>query len=450
MQEILETDEVGRPVATYVVSGGAKANEQSQRIDIISPSSLATPWTQRLLSVFLPSGYPHTVSSDYTAYQIYDSLQAFSSSIAGLLASRAVLQGIGVGDEHASATTAMLLNVLQESMGRGATILFAHLYSGRIEAECKKYRLAADIFNDTAMVVDCLSPMFAKPIRVPLLGASSVFRAMCGVAGGSSKAILSSHFARADNIGELNAKDSSQETVISLLGMWAGGFVVSRMTSSLATWWWLLSLLAIHLGTNYAAVTSVHMRTLNRQRCNIVFSALLAEGRTLSPEEAAKQEFVFETENVLRWRGSEVIGTCHIGASLGHLLQRMEASSTSSSGSINRGNVELQQVLDLFTREDYVLWFDPHSKSAAIVLKRQATTKAGLKAWSHAIRIAWTWRIMTQSPAADRDAFSVLETTLQTHNQAFDQQIKQLEAVGWNVATAALETTPGRRLEAAR
>ena len=48
---------------------------------------------QRLVDVFMPAGYPHSVTEDYLEYQIYDSLQAFASSIAGLLASRAVLEG---------------------------------------------------------------------------------------------------------------------------------------------------------------------------------------------------------------------------------------------------------------------------------------------------------------------------------------------------------------------
>lgn len=67
------------------------------------------------------------------------------------------------------------------------------------------YRFLADIFNDLAMVLDCLSPVFPRPVRVLLLGFSSVLRALCGVAAGSSKASLSAHFALKDNLAELNA-----------------------------------------------------------------------------------------------------------------------------------------------------------------------------------------------------------------------------------------------------
>lgn len=122
------------------------------------------------------------------------------------------LAGIGVGDSGASPTAALLLSVLQESMGRIATILFAHRLGTSLEPECKMYRLAADIFNDAAMILDCLSPAFPKPLRVVLLSMSSVLRALCGVAAGSSKASLSAHFATQGNLGELNAvSDSFQQ-----------------------------------------------------------------------------------------------------------------------------------------------------------------------------------------------------------------------------------------------
>lgn len=95
-------------------------------------------------------------------------------------------------------------------MGRVATILFAHKLGTSLEPECKMYRFAADIFNDSAMVLDCLSPALPKTPRVALLGFSSVLRALCGVAAGSSKASLSAHFAKWGNLGELNAVGGSQ------------------------------------------------------------------------------------------------------------------------------------------------------------------------------------------------------------------------------------------------
>lgn len=134
--------------------------------------------------------------------------------------------GVGVGDASASPTAAILLSVLQESMGRVATILFAHKLGTSLEPECKMYRLAADIFNDSAMVFDCLSPALPKTPRVVLLGFSSILRALCGVAAGSSKASLSAHFAKWGNLGELNA-----------VGAFANFFVIQMLLALSRVGW---------------------------------------------------------------------------------------------------------------------------------------------------------------------------------------------------------------------
>ncbi|KAK7532438.1 vitamin B6 photo-protection and homoeostasis-domain-containing protein [Phyllosticta citribraziliensis] len=211
--EIIEYDDAGNVITTYVESG------DNNRVDVILPEERKNIF-QVILDVFLPAGYPQSVTEDYLPYQIYDSLQAFSSSIAGMLSSRAVLEGVGVGDVNATPTKALLLSVIQSSAGRVATILFAARLGTALEPECKSWRLAADFFNDTGMLLDMISPGVPAGVpRTTVLSLASILRALCGVAAGSSKASLSAHFAKEGNLGELNAKDSSQETVISLMGM---------------------------------------------------------------------------------------------------------------------------------------------------------------------------------------------------------------------------------------
>ncbi len=38
--------------------------------------------------MFLPEGYPSSVSEDYLQYQVWDTVQAFASSISGSLATK--------------------------------------------------------------------------------------------------------------------------------------------------------------------------------------------------------------------------------------------------------------------------------------------------------------------------------------------------------------------------
>ncbi|KAL4961429.1 RUS1 family protein [Aspergillus stella-maris] len=445
-----EVDELDNPTSTNIYSAPSQEAPSSSnngkqiagRVDIEHTSSASTPWSlsslqSLLIDVFLPAGYPHSVSDDYVPYQIFDSLQAFSSSIAGLLASRAVLQGVGVGNASASPTNALLLHILQDTSGRIATILFAHRVGTALEPECKMYRFAADIFNDLAMVLDCLSPGIPSGYaRVSVLSGAGVLRALCGIAGGSSKASLSAHFSRWGNLAEVNAKDSSQETVISLIGMLVGSLVVSHITSFTATWITLILLLSLHLSLNYAAVRSVQMTTLNRQRANIVFSTLLPsdpdffefvfghgsvfqqhekkqqqqqQGRqgekketqflsALNPAQVAKQERIFEAGGVLRWYPSsssssstptssvtpspERLGTCQIGVSLRHfLLTHSSTTKSPASGSLEI-SLPLRELTTLFEEEEYILYLSLTAQDrrkgnirATILLKSPSSAK---------------------------------------------------------------------------
>lgn len=212
-----------------------------------------------------------------------------------MLSSRAVLQGFGVGDSASSATAAVLLTVLQEATGRLATILFAHRYGRAIEPECKFYRFLADIVNDSALFLDILSPALPQYPKILALCGAGILRALCGVSGGAAKASLSAHFAKTGNLAELNAKDGSQETVISLLGMLVGSLFVQLVHSKKAVWAWMVVLVGVHLWTNYQAVRSVEMRTLNRQRLTILAQYYFSSNIILRPKAVAAKESILRS-----------------------------------------------------------------------------------------------------------------------------------------------------------
>ncbi|PAV18434.1 hypothetical protein PNOK_0527600 [Pyrrhoderma noxium] len=308
--------------------------------------------SQTLCDIFLPSGFPDSVTSDYIKYQLYDSLQAFCSSIVGLLSSRAVLEGFGVGDEHASSTKAVLLTVSQDATGRLATILFAWKYGPALAPEAKMYRLSADIFNDIAFVLDCLSPVLPSHIRLASICLAGVMRAICGVCGGASKAALSMHFAKVGNVGELNAKDASQETVIGLLGMLCGSYILSKIISTMMTWTVLIVLLATHLGLNYLAVRAVVLRTLNRQRANLIYKEFRFEGRMPSPSEVARLEHIFQNPSVIRdSRTGKTLGSILVCSTVEDLTDTI--SNTYMPDQLWR------ETFDIFQKESYILLTSP-------------------------------------------------------------------------------------------
>lgn len=273
-----------------------------------------TPLPKAILYAFLPAGFPHTVTSDYLAYQTFDSLQAFSSSITNLLANRAILEGLGVGKADQTPTTALLLQIIQDTFSRLATILFAHRMGQAIEPECKYYRFLADIFNDAAQFLDLLLPALPLLPKVSVMISASILRSLCGVAANASKATLSAHFAKSGNLAELNAKEASQETVVSLMGMLAGTLLVKLVEGKTAVWCWMVLLVGVHLFTNYCGVRSVKMRTLNRQRATIVFREWLDTNIILTPDEVAHRESIlFSGRGNMCSKNGEYQGTADFG-----------------------------------------------------------------------------------------------------------------------------------------
>lgn len=224
--------------------------------------------------------------------------------------------------------------------------------------------------------------------------------------------------------------------------------MVSLTVSKFATWIWLVSLLATHLFTNYAAVRSVSMDTLNRQRTNIVFSNFVATGKVLSPEETAKVERIFEQGYRLRWRSSTVLGYCMTGVSFNDFLCAFGSQQT-RTGSIKHPHVDLVRVLRLYQDEDYLLWFTGSSRQAVICLKQGVTPQNQVKAWTQVLLIAQSYNqqhtVTTHANDSQR-MLAVAEETLSYHSKGFPAFLDGLEKAGWQLDKPALETSPGRRL----
>ncbi|KAF5368217.1 hypothetical protein D9615_010521 [Tricholomella constricta] len=397
-----------------------------------------------------------TTANDEISYQVLNALQAFCNSLASLLSSRAVLEGFGVGDPSATATHALLLTVVQDVFGRLTTIFGAYLFGSSLVPEAKTYRFLADVLNDAAVILDTLSPLLTSPsfplhipgLRVSALCISASFRALCGIAAGGSKAAITLHFATPVNgngdVGDLNAKDSSKETVLALLGMLLGTLIVPHLSTPSLTYGALFLLVALHLIINYLGVRGLQLRSLNRQRAGIAWRIYRSSGgsKVPSPAQVSRIEKVLGQPDVFRGDSGSIMGRCTIGSSFSDVFH-------------DRFPVRL---LEIFQQERYLLWYDhqclyahsghdgQHVRSAPlhlhILLKEGYSNDDLLKAWCHA---ADACRAATSNPWTDTvldemedGALSQIRTTLQDSAQAFSGFVTLLHGAGWNTDDVAL------------
>jgi hypothetical protein len=231
--------------------------------------------------------------------------------------------------------------------------------------------------------------------------------------------------------------------------------VVSWISTPITTWSVLIALLSIHLATNYAAVKAVSMRSLNRQRTNIVFSNILQHGSVLSPTDVSQCERIFEQDGVLRWVDNRIIGHCKIGVPLevllGHMGQRHKRT-----GSLDLHTINLSDLIGVFVNEAYILWFTDVDYEALIVLKDGCTPIDQLKAWTHALLLAR--RLQSQLPkdklknddaSSPQGRLGEMRRTLTEANEVFAEYITILGQSGWDLDVAALETRVGVRAQIA-
>lgn len=427
---------------------------------------------QFLTNIFLPTGYPHSVTPDYFDYQVYDSFQAFSSSIASLFANRAVLSAVGVGDQSATSTSALFMKIIQETVGRLGTICFAWKFGSALEPECKKYRFMADIVNDSAIIFDCLSPLspFDKKVTVTMLCLSGLLRSVCGVMAGGSRAALTQHFTDPlrGSIADVNAKDQSQETVISLMGMLAGSVVVGLVQGEgIEMWCVMIILLTLHLWTNYRAVSSVVLKGLNRQRANILFAdihrslpELMQTSATdidtsralskllLSPKHVAGREAILERDGALKNPAGQLIGYGTFGP-----FEKIGIS-------IQKAGVHILDLFEVTKSWGYVIWPQrqpdntTHVHISLITDEHNSSISSSgdLRAWVHAYLIASMMHSSNGSFSDEKvninDPLAVIQSTAKTLCTIFDDLnlLPVLELAGWDLSSRNILTHPVSKL----
>jgi hypothetical protein len=318
------------------------------------------------------------------------------------------------------------------------------------------------MLNDAAVILDTISPrldtLFFPGLRVAALCLSALFRSLCAISAGGSKASISLHFATplkgTGDVGDLNAKDASKETVLALLGMLVrlytdgnlllvlsilsklGTLIVPHLTTPLTIYTTLLLLVGLHLTINYIGVRGLVLRTLNGQRTWIAWSAYMHSqpGRAPTPVEVAHLERIFERPGAFRdSRSGVLLGQCTIGSSFSEIL----------SGPIP------PRLLDLFKDKQYLLWFDrrcllrPESPSIQgflhihICLKDGYSTQDQLEAWILAAELC---RVISARRGASNvvDALGVLEESYRKVVELVPDFVEQMQALGWNTHDCAL------------
>jgi hypothetical protein len=218
---------------------------------------------------------------------------------------------------------------------------------------------------------------------------SSICKAICGLVAGATKARISAHFAVTGQLADVTAKESTQETAVTLLGLIIGLICASIIKDDYNTAWIIfISLLILHQYANYRLVRVLILDTLNPQKLYLILRHIEASRSSPgsnpdtkaidipSPEIVSKQESIFRPLT-LSIRGPK------LGASISVLFDCIGAMEHATSAGMNAndpGKVNTwDKLVKAWSGEDFVLGVDLYLRPI-VCLKEGCSEKSMIKA----------------------------------------------------------------------
>ncbi|TYG41657.1 hypothetical protein ES288_D12G192900v1 [Gossypium darwinii] len=363
---------------------------------------------RRFLDAFVPEGFPGSVTPDYVPFQVWDSLQGLSTYIRTMLSTQALLSAIGVGEKSATIIGATFQWFLRDLTGMLGGILFTLYQGSNLDSNAKMWRLVADLMNDLGMLMDLLSPLFPSAfIFIVCLG--SLSRSFTSVASGATRAALTQHFALQNNAADIAAKEGSQETMATMIGM-ALGMLLARITTGnpVAIWFSFLSLTMFHMYANYKAVRCLTLDSLNFERSSILLQHFIESGQVLSPKQVSTMEHVLPLWTTLRL--SKSAKPLHTNVKLGLRVSTLDHSEMANF---------LTSAGSFYNEAKYLLV--ERKGTVSVVVHKDSTAEDILKSYIHAL-------VMVNLTVEQKSLHLECQSWMDKHYESFVQKLK---LAGW-------------------
>lgn len=191
---------------------------------------------------------------------------------------------------------------MRDGLGMVGGLTFSYFTSSLFDSYVKEFRLFADIINDVGLTLDMLAPHTQHVLYITT--SATLCKIMCGITAGATKGSITQHFCKRGNMADLNAKEGTQETLVSLIGMILGVVLARHLNSveqdeqrgpsqAAAISWSIFSVLTIvHVWINYVGVKLLHLKTLNQERAKVTLKGVIDAVTEQSQSNLDRDEWV--------------------------------------------------------------------------------------------------------------------------------------------------------------
>ena len=243
---------------------------------------------------FLPQ--KSSVTSDYWDYAKYRFTQRIASSCMTILATQQMLAAIGLGASRSIPAAAALNWVLKDGLGRLGKLSVATNFGRSFDSDVKRLRFSSSLVYTGAVFIETITPFFPKHF-LAIATVANVGKSIGITTGNVVRPPIQKTFVLEENLGEIAAKTSAQQVLADNIGLALGVSVMKFQTKFVplalqrAVPLALFPILAsIDLVSIHKQLKSVQLRTVNKERAEIIAEAFVREKSVASQLEVAEKE----------------------------------------------------------------------------------------------------------------------------------------------------------------
>ena len=187
----------------------------------------------RLRRIFLPAGYPESVSRDYAPFIRWHLGSLVFRNVLEVLTSQSLLVALGMGSAPgALPLTAATKWVLKDGLGSLATLAAGSLGGQKYDEDPKRWWAATNALEDAARAIELATPAF--PAAFLPLAASATFVRSAALTGRGSlmNGTFMQHLSRNENLGDVRAKLEVQGRWLALVALPVGIGIFRSVSSA--------------------------------------------------------------------------------------------------------------------------------------------------------------------------------------------------------------------------
>ncbi|KAG0267294.1 hypothetical protein BGZ95_002884 [Linnemannia exigua] len=257
------------PSSSSTKAGASTTKTETETdMDMDAAKHLLSP--QTALAVFLPKGFPDSVTPNYWPFAKWQ----FVHNVAGSVTAAG------------SIPMAAALNwIIKDGLGQLGGVVYASFVSDKFDSEPKRFRFQATVAMQGANVLELLTPLWPGSFLV-IASISNIGKNMAWLASSATRAQMNKTFALRDNLGDITGKSGSQTTAAGLVGTGLG-VVIAALMSHISEDPTVLPLVPMcltflpfsifNIYSNYKSSHYVTTPSLNIPRAETVFYSVMKE-----------------------------------------------------------------------------------------------------------------------------------------------------------------------------